>query len=61
MPLMSRGDTVPFSWRRRISLCANVLMWYIVHVICSLSFHLPIVELFLLGSSSGVDKGKAPA
>ena len=61
VPLMSRGDTVLFPWRRRISLCANVLMWYIVHVMCSLSFRLPIVELFLLGSSSGLDKGKAPA
>ena len=61
VPFTSRGDTVPFSWRRRISLCANVLVWYIVHVMCSLSFRLPVVDLFFLGSSSGIDKGKAPA
>ena len=54
----SRGYSY-FPWRRRISLCANVFTWYIVHVMCSLSFRLPVVELFLLGSSSGVDKGKA--
>ena len=58
MPFMSRGDTIPFSWRRRISLCANVLVWYIVHIMCSLSFRLPVVDLFFLGSSSGIDKGR---
>ena len=38
--------------------CAYVVY---VHVMCSLNFRLPVVDLFLLGSSSGVDKGKAPA
>ena len=59
--LYESRDTVPFSWRRRISLCANVLVWYIVHVMCSISFRLPVVDLFFLGRSYGIDKGKAPA
>ena len=36
-------------------------MWYIVHVMCSLSIRLRVVDLLLLGSRSGLDKGKAPA
>ena len=44
-----------------VQFCANVLIWYIVHVMCSLSFRLPVVDLFLLGNSSGIDKGKVPA
>ena len=32
MPFMSRGDSVPFSWRWRISLCGNML--YVVYCTC---------------------------
>ena len=55
-----RDNLVPFV-RREVPFCANVFIWFIVQVMCSLSFRLPVVDLFLLGSSSGIDKGKAPA
>ena len=61
VPFMSRGVSVPFSLKRRFSYMQVCFMWYNVHVMCSLSIHLPVVNLSFLGSSSGVDKGKAPA
>jgi len=56
-----RTGSVPFSLRRRTVYVQMCFMLYIVHVMCSLSIRLPIVDLFILGSSSGIDKGKAPA
>ena len=61
VPFMSRGVLVPFSLRRRFSYVQVCFMWYIVHVMCSLSFRLPVVDSFFLGSSSQIDKGKAAA
>ena len=56
-----RIGLVPFSLRRRTVYVQMCFMLYIVHVMCSLSIRLPIVDLFILGSSSGIDKGKVPA
>ena len=43
-------------------LCANMLrVIYCACCVCSLSIRLPVLIYIFLGSSSRIDKGKAPA
>ena len=53
-----KTGSVPFSLRRRTVYVQMCFMWYIVHVICSLSIRLPIVDSLFIGSISSIDKGK---
>jgi len=59
--LWTKDRSVPFYLRRRPVYVQMYFMWYIVHVMCSLSNHLLVVDYLFLGSSSGVDKGIALA